>query len=124
VQHNSFDWDRYFAHASFEQIRALSPDLSCRRPPSVYNPDRSLLYLASLDVDVPTADPEQLRIALDQVVSSYFDKVTAGSDSGKAIARTDFLELCNLLAGCAEDPEPYLDPDALLERAGKVRTVS
>jgi hypothetical protein len=115
VKNKVFDWDHYFSSASFQQIRELSPELSTRRLPSVYSPDRQLLYLTSLDIDVQTNNVKELLSALDGVRNSYFSIKSAGSCNGKdAIARTDFIEICSLLANLSEDPDEYLDPDALL----------
>lgn len=112
-----FDWDRYFSTASFRQIRELSPELSNRRVPTVYSPDRQLLYLTSLDSDVQINDETELLAALNEVRSIYFSARSAGAANGKdVIARTDFIELCNLLAKSSDEPDEYMDPDALLEQ--------
>jgi hypothetical protein len=120
VSKRKFDWDDYFSTASFKQIRDRSPELSTRRVPSVYSPDRLFFYLTSLDIDVQTSEVTELRAALTELRTLYFSQSAAQSNYGKALARTDFIEICHLLADCDEDPEPYLDPDALLDsvRAG------
>ena len=118
MRKRAFDWDRYFSSASFKQIRELSPELSNRRVPSVYSPDRQFLYLTSLDIDVQSNDATELLIALNEVRNLYFSAKSAESTNGKdVIARIDFIELCNLLANCSDDPDEYMDPDALLEMA-------
>ncbi len=118
MRKKEFDWDGYFSSAPFRQIRELSPELSNRRVPSVYSPDRQLLYLTSLDIDVQTNDETELVAALNDVRNLYSSARSAGSTNGKdVIARTDFAEICNLLANLSEDPDEYMDPDALLEQA-------
>ncbi|WP_372382689.1 hypothetical protein ACCQ12_00720 [Xanthomonas sp. NCPPB 1068] len=113
-----FDWDRYFFSASFRQFRELSPELSNRRVPSIYSPDRQLFYLTSIDIDVKTSNETELPVALNEVRKSYSSaKSTVSVDGKDFIARTDFIELCNLLAKVSDEPDTYMDPDALLEQA-------
>lgn len=47
--------------APYREVHDNSPDLSSRRPPLLYNPDRTLLYLPSVDLDVVTDDCEELE---------------------------------------------------------------
>lgn len=60
-----FDWDKYALQASFANVHSLSPDLGGRPLPSMYSPDQRWFLLSSLDIDVPTASEDQLRLALD-----------------------------------------------------------
>lgn len=116
----NFDWDNYFAVASFKDISDRSPDLSSRRLPSIFSPDRKLLYLSSQDDDVETDNPDQLQSALTSIKNTYANVIGRELiDHGKAyVARTDFIAVCALLANCTEDPDEYADPDQLLQSAG------
>ncbi|MBB5865534.1 hypothetical protein [Xanthomonas sp. 3058] len=114
-KNTQFDWDLYFSSASFRQIRELSPELSNRRVPSLYSPDRQLFYLTSLESEVTTSDEAELLVALNEVRNLYFSARSTGSANGKDfIARLDFIELCNLLANVSDEPDTYMDPDELL----------
>jgi len=111
-----FDFDKFCALASFEKIRCLSPDLSSRRLPSMYNPDRKVFYLSSQDVYVDTDDPDQLRFMLEPVRFSYFSAIRSSpiNHCNAYLSRVDFIEICRLLLECADDPSEYSDPDSLL----------
>jgi hypothetical protein len=115
-----FDWDNYFATASFKYISDRSPDLSSRRLPSAFSPDRKLLYLSSQDDEVETDSPDLLQLALTAIKITYANAIRQNKiDHGKAyVARTDFFAVCALLANCTEDPDEYADPDLLLQSAG------
>lgn len=119
MSNKCFNWDRYFAEASFKDIRKMSPDLSSRRLPSAFSPDRKFLYLSSQDIDVQTNDPGQLKVALASIKISYAMANRAGQiDHRKAyVARTDCIAVCDLLTNCTDDPEEYADPDCLLGSA-------
>lgn len=117
---SEFDWDKYLATAPYRDVYANSPELSSRRPPSLYNPDRTLLYLPSLDLDVATDDYNELRQMLRSVVENFRGYQRTNEIRRMAIAQTDCTELCGLLQTCAPDPEPYLDPDALLHENSSV----
>jgi hypothetical protein len=115
-----FDWDSYFANASFKDISRRSPDLSSRRPPSAFSPDRKLLYLSSQDDAVETDSPDQLQLALTAIKITYANAIRQKQiDHAKAyVARTDFIAVCALLANFTEDPDEYAYPDLLLQSAG------
>src|SRR4051812_36530959 len=92
-----FDWDKHVATATFKSVFERSPTLRAGRPvPSLFSPDRSQLYLSSIDVGVPTDDIGELTRALRSIGETY-----RYSASGRhidhlkaAYARIDFLELC------------------------------
>jgi len=112
-----FDWDQYFSHASFDEIRMRSPELSARRFPTTFNPDKSRLYLSSQDIDVRTESIDELRSAFDGIKESHaFLKRAQHLNHLKiALARIDFIAVCGLMAGLVETPEDFGDPDQLLE---------
>jgi hypothetical protein len=116
MSHTLFNWDEFFSKASFNKIRQLSPDLASRRPPSTYSPDRKLLYLSSQDYCIETSNQDQLLNALDSVKNTYAAASRSEClDHAKAyVARIDFIELCQLLVCCADNPEEFSDPDGLL----------
>jgi hypothetical protein len=117
---SQFDWDKYLATAVYRDVCANSPELSSRRPPSLYNPDRTLLYLPSLDLDVATDDYNELRQMLRAVVETFRFAQRKNEIRKMAIAQIDCTELCGLLQTCAPDPEPYVDPDALLHESSSL----
>ncbi len=113
----SFDWDKYAVQASFANVRSLSPDLGGRPLPSMYSPDRRWFLLSSLDIDVPTASEDQLRIALDAVKRSYQAERSKPTLNYRRlwVHQIDFYELCNLLFGLVSDADEFADPQELLE---------
>lgn len=66
-----FDWDHYVRDARFHEVRQLSPELSNRRLPSMYSPDRAWFYISSLDLDVSCGDVRRVEIALLQMRDMY-----------------------------------------------------
>jgi len=109
-----FDWDKYLSTAKYAEVVANSPDLSSRRPPTLYSPDRSWLYLSSQDVAVETDDTNGLKAVLQHLSTSY--KNAKASEDYKKIAgvKLDYFEVCELLQELVDTPEDYDDPDSLL----------
>jgi hypothetical protein len=112
-----FDWDAYLAQATYRDVVAKSPALSSDRPPTMYSPDQSQLYLSSIDIGVATDNPTALKFMLDKVIDTHRTTTERSNDRRRVNARIDCIELCGLLTQCSDDPEPYLDPDALLNPA-------
>jgi hypothetical protein len=110
----NFDWDNYLSQAPYRDIVALSPGLSRDRPPTMYSPDRSLLYLSSQDLDVDTDNVPQLQQFLMMVLDTYRDSQKPGFVKKRLAAITDCYEICGLLVNCGVDSEEYLNPDLLL----------
>lgn len=110
-----FDWDEYLATASYSEVAANSPDLSSRRRPSLYSPDKKHLNLPSIDCDVSTADEDELKQSLKFVLEAHQRHRKSGSLLGQLEARIDCIELVGLLSRLVEDPDQYMDPDALLD---------
>lgn len=67
----SFEWDKYLATAKYAEVMRNSPDLSSRRPPALYSPDRAWIYLSSLDLDFETNDINGLKNILKDLAASY-----------------------------------------------------
>lgn len=117
MRESDFAWDEYFSRASFDEITKRSPELSSRSPPSAFNPDKSKLYLSSLDDNVRTDNIEELRSALDEIKRSYLaaQKAHPSNHLKLALARIDFTTVCGLMDALVESPEDFSDPDHLLE---------
>ncbi len=113
----NFDWDDYLAKAAYRDVFDLSLALSSGRPPTMYSPDRSLLYLSSQDVDVATDDVSELKQLLRMVLDTYRNSTKPGCDKKRLAAMTDCYEICGLLVNCGADSDEYLDPDYLLNSA-------
>jgi hypothetical protein len=116
---DGFDWDEFAQIATFKQICQLSPDLSGRRLPSMYSPDRRWFYVSSQDIGVQTSSEKRLRQLLEAVRRSYhFELDRPKVDHGRLhTQRVDFYELCRLIANLVPDPDDFADPDILLEQA-------
>lgn len=110
------DWDRYMSGLTLRQLVDASPNGGAFERISVYSPGREWLLLASLDVAVRTADAAGLKRMLPQLVDKYARSVREGGYQFKYAweAHVEFFEVCSLLAGLDDEPEDYLDPDAVL----------
>jgi hypothetical protein len=117
MQTTDFDWDKLFASMSLDALLEFSPLLSRGRRPTMYSPDRTRLYLATLDIDVGTVDVAELAAVLPQISDKRYSSNC--SELAFAIAKIEFAEVCLLLQNCAIDPTPYVNPDALLESLGR-----
>lgn len=109
-----FDWDKLFASSSFSEIRRLSPELSDRRLPSSFSPDRSLFYISSLDDYCSTADADALKARLKEL-GERFHSLSVTEYRRKYLTHSDFEQVCLLLYGLGEDDCNYGLPDEVLE---------
>ena len=110
-----FDWDKHFASSSFSAIRTLSPDLSGRRLPSSFSPDRGLFYISSLDVDCSATDAVELKVLLKEL-GEKFHGLSATEYQRKYLAHSDFEQVCLMLYALGEDDFDYGVPDEVLEK--------
>jgi hypothetical protein len=109
----SFDRDKFLRTASYRDVCELCPQ-QLDGVPTLYNPDKSLIYLASFDVDFPTDNAERLKKTLPDLREIYERAKRRGEFKRAWRARTDHLEVCRLLQSLVEDPDEYGDPDELI----------
>lgn len=102
-----FNWDTYAANAKFDEVRDLCA--SHGRLPTMYNPDRTLVYLSSQDLAVAVDDLEELQTHLAEVKSSFFDTLGDQNHSYKKLyeLETDYDLLSNLLSNLDSPPDHY-----------------
>lgn len=111
-----FDWDKHLATARYSDILANSPELASMRSPTRYSPDRQWIYLSSLDVDCEVNDLEELKKILEDVLRAYAACLPRKEYGKLHKLRVDCIEICRLVSELADNPEPYGDPDGLLEK--------
>lgn len=106
MKNTTFKWDNYLQKASFDDVRGLQ--VHSGRFPSMYNPERTELYLTSLDVSVKVDDAKGLKIVAGDVADALASKDPSSlSDLRKIVdLRTDHNEIANLLHGLGESFEP------------------
>jgi len=117
MKSRSFSWDAYFATAPYAEVRKNSPDLSSRRYPTTYSPDRAWIYLSSQDLDFKTDDEMGLKSALSALSDAYQAARQTANQSKLLLIRIDHAEVCSLLQSLVECPEDYADPNSLLDGA-------
>ncbi|MBD8098781.1 hypothetical protein IFR08_11375 [Pseudomonas fluorescens] len=102
-----FNWDAYAARAKFDEVRDLCA--SHGRLPTMYNPDRTLVYLSSQDLAVAVDDLEELQTLLAEVKRSFFDTLGYQNHSYKKLyeLETDYDLLSNLLSNLDSPPDHY-----------------
>ncbi|CAI8881568.1 DNA phosphorothioation-associated protein 4 [Pseudomonas sp. IT-196MI5] len=102
----NFNWDKFAQKASFDEVRGLL--VHAGRIPSMYNPERTELYLSSMDQAVGVDDIEQLKNIANEI-KDYLESIGSGSlsDLRKIVdLRTDHNEISNLLYGLGQEFEP------------------
>lgn len=105
MEHKSFNWDKFAQNASFDEVRDLQ--VHAGRIPSMYNPERTELYLSSMDLDVRVDDVKGLKI-IGNSIKEYIETFGSSSlsDLRKVVElRTDLNEISNLLSGLDEEFE-------------------
>lgn len=107
MAHPKFNWDAYAARAKFDEVRDLCA--SHGRLPTMYNPDRTLVYLSSQDLAVAVDDLKELQKLLAEVKSSFFDTLGDQNHSYKKLyeLETDYDLLSNLLSNLDSPPDHY-----------------
>jgi hypothetical protein len=108
-----YNWDAYFAQATFKEIRSASPDLSTRGLPTIYSPDRSLIYLSSLGDYVETNDAVELKANL-SILARQYHACDSRDHRKLYLTELDFTEVSLLLFGLEGDEAGYGDPIRLL----------
>lgn len=110
------NWDKYMAGLTLRQLVDAAPNGGAFERISVYSPGREWLLLASLDIAVRTSDAGELKRVLHYLVDKYARSIREGGYQYKYAweAHVEFFEVCSLLAGLDDEPEDYLDPDAVL----------
>lgn len=110
----SFDWDKYLSTATFKDIVENSPELSSRRLPTLYSPDRKWIYFSAVDLDCQTHDFTELDDMF-RLLKEAYQLAKEKEDHRKLyLIKVDFIEVCGLLQNLVQSPEYYSDPDALL----------
>lgn len=120
-----FNWDNYCEHAKFTDVKSLAFGLSIRPVPSMYSPDKKLLYLSSLDLDVSLASRSELLMILQKLEEEFarlhYLVFSQGGNlySELATCRKDFIEVCSVLYSIDPDniPDGVVDPDFYLKEA-------
>jgi hypothetical protein len=67
---SNFNWDKYFASATWNEIREKSPFLDGQRLPSIVHQEAELVYLSSLDLDFSLSDVDGLKSIIGDVKST------------------------------------------------------
>ncbi|MCQ3001420.1 hypothetical protein NLO98_16850 [Pseudomonas syringae] len=82
-----FDWDQFTNRALFRDVRALQ--LNTDRLPTMYNPDRTELYLSTLDQAVRVDDAERIKYLIHDIAQEYREGL---KDSRRSFRRLAHLE--------------------------------
>ena len=115
---DTFNWDEYLESTPYKQV------LDGMRParliiPTMFSPDKKLLYLKSHDIDVSTEDPEQLKKMFDATCSDleHEAKIQNTSFEKLYIHQIDYLMLWHLLRDLdVKLPEEHEIPEVYLQK--------
>lgn len=91
-----FEIEPFFANASFEKVRALSPWLKECRPPSIYSPDGIWFYFSSIDEVCRCDDVDNLLACLEAIRNRYHSRFK-DDIAQKFHSEIDFKEGCKIL---------------------------
>lgn len=113
-----FDWDRYMNSSSYN---AVLDGMRIARLiiPTMFSPDKKLIYLATLDISIPTDNKEQLNAKFADTYESIKREVRNMVWSCEKLYRlqVDYLILFNILSNLDALPEGYQHPEYYLELA-------
>ncbi|MDA8154610.1 MAG: hypothetical protein M0003_18165 [Acidithiobacillus sp.] len=98
MSNNEFDWDKYFAESSWNDIRENSPFLNTQRLPSLVNQKAELVYLSSIDLCCSISDTDSLDNAILHVKSVFQSALKSKNYYKAAIASSDFDTIKNMLS--------------------------
>ncbi len=108
-----FDWDKHFSTESFSFIQSLSPELSSRRFPSSYSPDKKLYFVSPFDVTVQIDNVESLKNML-SALGEDFHSCTDDDYSRRYLVYVDFTQICLMLLDLEGAETNYGIPDEVL----------
>lgn len=106
MKDTNFQWDKFAQNAKFDEVRLLQVHLG--RLPSMFNPERTEIYLSSIDYAVRTDDAEGL-ISAGSDIARYLQHYDGSSlsDQRKMVdLRTDHGAVESLLYDLGEHIEP------------------
>ena len=98
MSNNEFDWDKYFAESSWNDIRENSPFLNTQRLPSLVNENSGLVYLSSIDLYFSISDVDGLINAISCVKSVLKNSLESKNYYKAAVATSDFYTIKNMLS--------------------------
>lgn len=103
----TFNWDAYAAKAKFEELRGLA--VVHGRLPTMYNPERTAVYLTSQDLAVNVDDIDEIQRLIGEVRKSFFATLDQKDNSYKKLheLETDYELLASLLSNLENPPEHY-----------------
>ena len=113
-----FNWDQYMNSASYNAV--LDGMFAARLIiPTMFSPDKKVIYLASLNIDIPTDNIEQLNAEFAHIYESIKHEVRNMVWSCQKLYRlqVDYLILFNILSNLAALPDGYEHPEYYLELA-------
>ena len=93
-----FNWDKYFASATWNEIREKSPFLDGQRLPSIVHQEVQLVYLSSLDLDFSLSDVDGLKSVIGDIKSTLQRSWESKNYYKVAVASADLEIISNLLA--------------------------
>jgi hypothetical protein len=95
---SDFNWDKYFASATWNEIREKSPFLDGQRLPSIVHQEAELVYLSSLDLDFSLSDVDGLKSIIGDIKSTLQRSLESKNYYKAAVASSDLEIISNLLA--------------------------
>jgi len=118
MAHNpSFNWDKYICTESYEKV--LDGMNNARLIiPTMFLPDKKLIYLKTYDVAFETNDPNGLNIIFKELYESFVNEAKNINLSCEKLylLEIDYKIICSILEGLDALPDDYRDPEYYLQK--------
>ncbi len=97
------NWDKHFSKLTWNDVYENSPFFHGQRPPTLFSPDRTRIYISSLDLEFATDNAQELADALEDIKSTFDMAKRSNGYYKMAMAQSDFSALQGLLSELGAD---------------------
>lgn len=92
------NWDRHFAKLTWNEVYESSPFFHGQRLPTLFSPDKTRIYISSLDTELPTDNARELADALEDIKGTFNMAKRSNGYYKMAMAQSDFSAIQGLLS--------------------------
>ena len=116
-----FNWDEYILTESYETVR-VGFDVSIPETPTMFSPDKKLIYLREYDVAFKTDDVETLNKILKELYVSLLNEARniVWSCERLYLLEVDYMAIWKILRDIEALPDDYQYPEYYLEEVMKM----
>lgn len=92
-----FNWDKYFHEVSLDDFIKTPPFFDFQRTPSTFNPEKTMYYSSSLDIDVAVDNIDEMNVLLNKLRSEIHGLIADGNFYKAAMVDCDIRVLESLI---------------------------